>query len=111
MIKKRLICVIAIVSLIYIAYATINVKAHNPADVNLDYNSNTEVLTVTILHGVSDRNSHYINSVSITVNKSMVLKNHNDMAFFCAEDLRSQSQRFSYLSEELKICREKAKHE
>ena len=73
MIKKRLICVIAIVSLICITSATINVKAHNPADVLLDYNSNTEVLTVTIVHGVSDRNSHYINSVYITVNGSMVL--------------------------------------
>jgi len=73
MIKKRLISIIAIVSLLYVTSATLNVKAHSPADLTLDYDSNTEVLTVTIIHGVSDRNSHYIESVYITVNGSMVL--------------------------------------
>lgn len=73
MIKKSLICVIALVSLVFITSTTLIVRAHNPADLDLDYNSNTEVLTVTILHGVSDPNSHYIESVHITVNGSTVL--------------------------------------
>jgi hypothetical protein len=73
MIKKRIIFLIAIVSLICITSATLNVKAHNPAYVNLSYNSNSEVLVVTISHEVSNTSSHYIDSVYITVNGSMVV--------------------------------------
>jgi len=70
---KRFICVIALVSLIYITSASIIVKAHNPADVGLEYDSNSELLVVTISHGVSDPSSHYVESVSITVNGSLML--------------------------------------
>lgn len=73
MIKKRIVFLIAIVSLIYITFATLNVKAHNPASVNLSYNSNSEVLIVTIVHETSNPSSHYINSVYITVNGNMVV--------------------------------------
>jgi len=72
MIKKRMICVIAIISVIYITSATLNVKAHAPADVSLDYNSNTEVLTITIVHGVSS-DDHFIKFVYIRVNGSEVI--------------------------------------
>lgn len=73
MIKKRLILVFVFVSLLCFTSTALKVRAHNPASILLDYNSNTEELTVTIIHGVSDPNSHYINSVYITVNGSMVL--------------------------------------
>lgn len=38
-------------------------------------------------------------------NKGMVLKNHNELVFFCSEDLRSQSERYNYLKEEKEHCK------
>ena len=89
MIKKRLVPVIVIISLIYLTSAPLEVRAHNPADLTLDYNSNTEVLTVYIIHGVSDRFSHYVDSVYITVNGSIVLNE------FYIDQLTSSA--FSYI--------------
>jgi hypothetical protein len=77
MLKKRIICFIAMVSLIYISSATLTVKAHAPADVSLNYDSNTEVLTTTIIHGVGS-NDHYINFVYISVNGTMVVNAEYD---------------------------------
>jgi len=53
--------------------ATISaVKAHTPGGMNLSYNSNTEVLSVTITHNVSNNNTHYIITV-VEVNGSTII--------------------------------------
>ena len=58
----------AIFFIVFLTIAGINVRAHPPDDMILVYNSTTNKLSVTIIHGVSDVNTHYISSVEVKVN-------------------------------------------
>lgn len=49
-----------------------NVNANPISTINLNYNSSTEELSVTITHIVSNPTTHYVNSVVIKVNGSTV---------------------------------------
>ncbi len=59
--------------LAFLTIAGINVRAHPPAAMSLEYNSGTNTLKVSITHGVSDNTTHYVNSVVVRVNGSIVL--------------------------------------
>ena len=48
-------------------------NAHSPSSVSLQYAEDTNTLTVTISHSVSDPNTHYIENVQINVNGTEVL--------------------------------------
>jgi len=54
--------------IVFLSIAGINVRAHPPDDMILVYNSPTNKLAVTIVHGVSDVNTHYISKVEVKVN-------------------------------------------
>ena len=59
------------ISVFFIVFLTIigvNVRAHPPDDMILSYNPNTNILIVTIIHGVSDNTTHYISSVEVKIN-------------------------------------------
>lgn len=49
------------------------VQAHPPTNMTGSYDQNTEILTVTIIHPVSDPNKHYIEMVEVRVNDTIVL--------------------------------------
>jgi len=74
---------------IFITTANINAKAHPPSAVNLAYDLNTQVFTVSITHSVSSPTSHYVDSVTITVNGSTVL----------TEDYTSQPSSLTFVYE------------
>jgi len=61
----------AIFFIVFLAIASINVRAHPPNDMSLEYNSSTNTLFVSITHGVSDNTSHYVISVVVRVNGSI----------------------------------------
>lgn len=42
--------------------------AHTPTDMTLDFNYDTQVLTVTVSHVVADPGSHYIETITVEVN-------------------------------------------
>ena len=73
MIKKKLLYIFVIFFIGILTLITINGKAHNPSNMSLSYNSNTDVLSVTITHNVADPNSHYIESVEIKLNGSTII--------------------------------------
>jgi len=43
--------------------------AHGPGDITLQYDSSSHLLSVTVLHPVSDPQKHYIKTITITKNK------------------------------------------
>ena len=47
---------------------SMSVNAHSPSSMNAEYNSVTERLTVEINHQVSNPNTHYVNTIEITIN-------------------------------------------
>jgi len=71
--KKHTYFILFAVLLVSITASIQNVKGDAPATVSLLYNTGTQKLNVTILHPVSDPNSHYVATVVIKVNGSTVL--------------------------------------
>jgi hypothetical protein len=71
MIKKSIYYFSVIFVAIFVITTSINARGHSPDAMTLNYNSNTQTLSVTITHTVGDNSSHYIQSVVVTVNGSM----------------------------------------
>lgn len=69
--KREFFYYITIFFILFLTVAGINVRAHPPSDMTLEFNSSTNILKVSIVHDVSDNNSHYIASIVITVNGSV----------------------------------------
>jgi hypothetical protein len=56
--------------LVFLTVAGVNVRAHPPDDMTLNFNAGTNTLSVTIIHGVADNTTHFIVSVEVKVNGS-----------------------------------------
>lgn len=56
-------------ALVSIAIFFVNLSsAHSPADISIDYNFETDILTVTVDHVVSTPDTHYIELLDVWVN-------------------------------------------
>ncbi len=75
MVKRKIIFLITAFTIISITLNSINIKAHNPSSMDLIYNSDTGVLSVEITHNVGTDLNHYIESVLIRVNESIISNN------------------------------------
>lgn len=86
MVKNRIYQLSAIFVIVFLAIACVNVKAHAPQDMTLEYNSNTNTLTVSITHAVGDNTTHYVFAVVINVNGSLYdsysYDNQTDLVYF-----------------------------
>ena len=69
--KKNIYYFLSIFFIVFLTIAGVNVRAHPPDDMSLEYNSGTNELEVSITHGVSDNTSHYVVSVVVRVNGSI----------------------------------------
>ncbi|MGY5870851.1 MAG: hypothetical protein RTV72_01260 [Candidatus Thorarchaeota archaeon] len=47
-------------------------EAHTPGPITLEYDSSSEILTVTVTHSTSDVNSHYIYEITVQKNSVQV---------------------------------------
>jgi hypothetical protein len=71
--KKKIYYGLLLFFTIFISTASTNSTAHAPSAINLAYDLDTQVLTVSIRHGVTNPTTHYVYSVTISVNGSTVL--------------------------------------
>ena len=71
--KKTVLFGIGLFLAFWFSIASTNVIAHNPTNLILEYNANTQSLNATFTHNVGTPNTHYIESVVIKVNGSTVL--------------------------------------
>jgi len=69
--KKKFYYLILVFFIVFLTIAGVNVRAHPPDDMALSYNSSTNVLRVTITHGVPDNTTHFVVSVEVKVNGSI----------------------------------------
>lgn len=69
--KKKIYYFVSVFFIVFLAIASVNVRAHPPDDMTLSYNEGTNTLSVTIVHGVSNNGTHYISSVEVKVNGSV----------------------------------------
>ncbi|MFW9805450.1 MAG: hypothetical protein ACFFFK_01815 [Candidatus Thorarchaeota archaeon] len=75
MIRKRPYLFLIIVFALALLYRSVPVSAHNPTSVTLEYNSETETLTVIVAHAVpsGSLSSHYIYNIVIEKNSVEVI--------------------------------------
>ena len=89
MLKKKTYYALSVFLIVFLTIAGINVRAHPPDDMSLEYNSGTNTLKVSITHGVSDNASHFVISVVIRVNgsidQSQAYTSQPDLLFFIYE--------------------------
>ena len=89
MAKRNLFYFLSIFFIIFLSIASVNARAHPPSGMTVDYNSSTDILTVDITHGVEDNTTHYVISVIVSVNGSIVQSHaytsQPDIAFFTYE--------------------------
>ncbi|NVM46818.1 MAG: hypothetical protein HWN79_18075 [Candidatus Lokiarchaeota archaeon] len=87
--KKKFYYLISVLFIIFLTIAGINARAHPPQSLSLVYDSNTNMLEVSITHAVSDNTSHYIFSVVVSVNGSIdqspAYDSQPDLVFFIYE--------------------------
>lgn len=69
---RKLSILIIVFTFFIISYNTINASAHSPASVTAVYDITNQKLNVSIVHSVADPNSHYIESVKITISRGGV---------------------------------------
>lgn len=69
--KKKIYYLILVFFIVFLTIAGVNVRAHPPDDMALSYNSNTNILRVTITHGVPNNTTHFVISVEVKVNGSI----------------------------------------
>ncbi len=89
MLKKKTYYALSVFFIVFLTIAGVNVRAHPPDDMSLEFNSGTNTLKVSITHGVSDNTSHYVVSVVVRVNgsidKNQFYTSQPDVAFFIYE--------------------------
>jgi hypothetical protein len=69
--KRKIYHYMAISFIVFLTIVSVNVKANPPQDMTLEYNSNTNILEVSITHAVADNTTHYIFSIIVSVNGSV----------------------------------------
>jgi len=68
MFKKKTLVLLGLFFLIVIAYQPVNVEAHPPGPITLAYDTDTDVLTVTVTHVTADVSTHYVYEIVIEKN-------------------------------------------
>ncbi|MHA1235148.1 MAG: hypothetical protein ACTSQL_08700 [Promethearchaeota archaeon] len=56
--------------------SAMNVRAHPPINIDMEYDTNTEILSVQYTHGVSHPEVHYIITIEVWVNVTQVWEDH-----------------------------------
>lgn len=65
-IKGKILCIAVLV--IFLASAPASISGHAPSEMELTYDSDSQTLHVTIVHGVSDPATHYVYRIHIVKN-------------------------------------------
>lgn len=57
----------------FVVFYCIEAYAHPPADIKLEYNSQSRILSVVITHPVNNTESHFIKKIDVSVNGKEVI--------------------------------------
>jgi len=76
--KKKIFYVLAVFLLLGVTMSVLNVRAHPPINIDIEYDTNTEILSVQYTHGVSDPHYHYISKIEVWVNVTQVWVDHHN---------------------------------
>ncbi len=76
--KKKIFYVLSVFLLLGMTMSVLNATAHPPINVDIEYDVDTEQLSVQYTHGVSDPKVHFISSIEVWINVTQVWLHHED---------------------------------
>ena len=84
--KKKIFYVLSVFLLLGMTMSVLNVKAHPPINIDIEFNVSTQHLSVIYTHGVSDPHVHYLESIEVWVNVTQVWEDHDHHTFYDDQD-------------------------
>ena len=69
-----------------VTMSVLNVRAHPPINIDLEYYVADEILSVRLTHGVSDPDYHYIYQIDVWVNHTQVWVDHHNHTHYDDQD-------------------------
>ncbi len=74
--KKKIFYVLSVFVILGIKMSVLNVRAHAPINIDLEYYVADGELSIRLTHGVSDPEYHYIYEIDVWVNQTQVWQHH-----------------------------------
>lgn len=84
--KKRIFYALSVFLLLGITMSVLNVEAHAPINIDMEYNVNGQYLSIRLTHGVSDPVLHRIYEIDVWVNVTQVWEDHHHHTYFDDQD-------------------------
>ena len=84
--KKKIFYVLSVFLILGVTMSVLNVRAHPPINIDMEYDTNTELLSVQYTHGVSDPHYHYIITIEVWVNITQVWEDHDHNTYYDDQD-------------------------
>jgi len=79
--KKKIFYVLSVFLLLGLTMSALNVRAHPPINIDIEYNVDKGELSIRLTHGVSDPVKHRIYEIDVWVNKTQVWIHHIDHTY------------------------------
>ncbi|MBY9013078.1 MAG: hypothetical protein KGD70_11955 [Candidatus Lokiarchaeota archaeon] len=84
--KKKIFYALSVFLLLGITMSVLNARAHAPINIDIEYDVDTESLSVIYTHGVSDPEEHYIESIEVWINVTQIWEDHEHHTWFDDRD-------------------------
>jgi len=84
--KKKIFYALAVFLLLGITMSALNVRAHAPINIDIEYYVGDGELVIRLTHGVSDPEYHYIYEIDVWVNHTQVWEDHHHHQYFDDQD-------------------------
>jgi len=84
--KKKIFYVLSVFLLLGMTMSVLNVKAHPPINIDIQFNVRNQHLSVIYTHGVSDPHVHYLESIEVWYNVTQVWEDHDHNSYFDNQD-------------------------
>ena len=84
--KKKIFYVLSVFLLLGVTMSVLNVRAHPPINVDMEYYVAEQHLSIHYTHGVSDPAEHYIYRIDVWVNVTQVWEDHEHHTYFDDHD-------------------------
>jgi len=84
--KKKIFYALSVFLILGVTMSVLNVRAHAPINIDLEYYVADEILSVRLTHGVSDPDYHYIYQIDVWVNHTQVWEDHEHHQYYDDQD-------------------------
>ena len=84
--KKKILYVLSVFLILGFTMSGLNVRAHAPINIDIEFDVGTQEHSVIYTHGVSDPHEHYIESIEVWVNVTQVWEDHHHHTYFDDQD-------------------------